>query len=136
MDVPGQRGRYGDGRAHTDARCDSLVAPLWRIVTRNSAAKIAGNLGVFRASRWARNWHAGCKGARLTMKRFVLVSATFLALACSSQRPANDPGPAQRAGAKVDEGAESAKESAKKAGDKVGDATEKAGDKLKGKSDD
>jgi hypothetical protein len=69
------------------------------------------------------------------MKFFWLVSAAFLALACSSQRPASDPGPAQRAGAKMDEGAESAKESAKKAGAKVGDATEKAGDKLREKSD-
>ena len=69
------------------------------------------------------------------MKCFVLASAVSLALACSSQRPANDPGPAERAGAKVDEGAESAKESAKKAGDKAGDATEKAGNKLKEKSD-
>jgi hypothetical protein len=70
------------------------------------------------------------------MKRLVLASATVLALACSNQKPANDPGPAQRAGAKVDEGAESAKESAKKAGEKVGETTEKAGDKLKEKSDD
>jgi hypothetical protein len=72
----------------------------------------------------------------VAMKRFAFASATILALACSSQKPANDPGPAQRAGAKVDEGAESAKESAKKAGDKVGDATEKAGNKLKEKTDD
>jgi hypothetical protein len=69
------------------------------------------------------------------MNRLILISAVALALACSSQKPANDPGPAQRAGSKMDEPAESAKESAKKAGEKVGNATEKAGNKLKQKSD-
>jgi len=54
----------------------------------------------------------------------------LMALACSSQKPANDAGPAQRAGASVDDGAAKAKESAKEAGKKVGDATEKAGDKI------
>jgi hypothetical protein len=72
---------------------------------------------------------------RVTMKRFFLIGMTVLALSCSSQKPAADPGPAQRAGAKVDEGAESAKESAKEAGDKAGNATEKAGEKLKEKSE-
>lgn len=58
-----------------------------------------------------------------------------LLLGCRHDKPANDPGPAQKAGAAIDEGAEDAKESAKKAGKKVGEATEKAGDKLQEKSD-
>ena len=53
---------------------------------------------------------------------------------CSTNKPAHDAGPAQKAGAAVDEGAHDAKESAKKAGEKVGEATEKAGDKLQEKS--
>ncbi len=72
------------------------------------------------------------------MTRFLVASTILIALiapACASNKPANDPGPAERAGAKVDEGAESAKNSAKKAGEQVGDATERAGDKLKEKSD-
>ncbi len=67
---------------------------------------------------------------------FLLVSACVVALGCSSQKPANDAGPAQRAGASVDEGAAKAKESAKEAGKKVGDATEKAGDKIDEKTHD
>ncbi len=67
---------------------------------------------------------------------FVMISACALALACSSQKTAKDPGPAQSAGASVDEGAEKAKESAKEAGKKVGDATEKAGDKIDEKTHD
>jgi hypothetical protein len=59
-----------------------------------------------------------------------------LALGCSTNKPANDAGPAQKAGAAVDEGAHDAKKSAKKAGEKVGEATEKAGDKLQEKSGD
>ena len=66
----------------------------------------------------------------------VSISACALALACSSQKTANDPGPAQRAGASVDDGAEKAKESAKEAGQKVGDATQKAGDKIDEKTHD
>jgi hypothetical protein len=62
--------------------------------------------------------------------------ACVLALACSSQKQATDPGPAQRAGASVDEGAEKAKESAKEAGKKVGDATEKAGNEIDEKAGD
>jgi len=73
--------------------------------------------------------------AQATMSRVLSIGAIALALSCSGQKRATDPGPAQRAGATVDEGAESAKESAKKAGDKVGNATEKAGEKLKEKSD-
>ncbi len=69
------------------------------------------------------------------MTRFLFASTLLVAFACASQKPASDPGPAERAGAKLDEGAESAKESAKKAGDKVGAATERAGDKLKQQSD-
>ena len=72
------------------------------------------------------------------MTRFLIASTFLIALvapACATSKPANDPGPAERAGAKVDEGAASAKDSAKKAGEKVGDATERAGDKLKEKSD-
>lgn len=57
-----------------------------------------------------------------------------IALGCSSNKPAK--GPAEKAGAAVDEGAHDAKESAKKAGEKVGEATEKAGDKLQEKSGD
>jgi len=73
----------------------------------------------------------------VTARAFVTVCtvyASFAALGCARQKPADDPGPAERAGAKVDEGAASAKDSAKKAGEKVGDATERAGDKLKEKS--
>lgn len=69
------------------------------------------------------------------MNRLFFTCAAICALACSSQKHANDAGPAQRAGAKVDEGAESAKESAEKAGEKTGEATEKAGQKLKDKSE-
>jgi hypothetical protein len=70
------------------------------------------------------------------MLRSFFACAAMFALACSSQKHANDAGPAQRAGAKIDEGAESAKESAEKAGEKTGEATEKAGQKLKEKSED
>jgi len=59
-----------------------------------------------------------------------------LALACSTQKPANDAGPAQKAGAAVDESAHDAKESAKKAGKKLGEASEKAGDELQEESGD
>ena len=55
---------------------------------------------------------------------------------CSSQKQANNPGPAQRAGSGVDQGAEKAKESAKEAGKKVGNATKKAGDKIDEKTSD
>ena len=65
--------------------------------------------------------------------QFSIVCACVLALACSSQKTAKDPGPAQRAGASVDEGAEKAKESAKEAGQKVGNTTEKAGEKNRSK---
>ena len=51
-------------------------------------------------------------------------------LACSNHRPANAPGPAQKTGAAVDEGAKDAKETAKEAGKKLGEESEKAGDKL------
>ena len=61
---------------------------------------------------------------------FLFVSTCLIALGCSSHKPANDAGPAQRAGASLDEGARKAKESAKQAGKKVGDATQKAGDKI------
>lgn len=69
------------------------------------------------------------------MNRLFFACAAMFALSCSSQKHANDAGPAERAGAKVDEGAESAKESAKEAGEKTGEATEKAGQKLKDKSE-
>jgi len=59
-----------------------------------------------------------------------------LVFGCSTNKPANDAGPAQKAGAAVDEGAEDAKEATKKAGNEVGEATEKAGDKLQEKSGD
>jgi hypothetical protein len=64
------------------------------------------------------------------------ITMCALALGCSSQKQANAPGPAQRAGSSVDEGAEKAKEAAKAAGKKVGDATEKAGDKIDEKTSD
>lgn len=71
------------------------------------------------------------------MKLFTLTFVgCALAIACSTNKPANDPGPAQKAGAAVDEGAHDAKEGAKEAGEKVGEATEKAGDKLQEKSGD
>ncbi len=64
------------------------------------------------------------------------VASCALVLACSSNKPANSPGPAEEAGAKVDEGAANAKESAAEAGHKVGEATEKAGDKMQEKTGD
>jgi hypothetical protein len=66
----------------------------------------------------------------------VVFSSYALVFACSSNKPANDPGPAQKAGAAVDEGARDAKESAKEAGEDVGEATEKAGEKVQEKSGD
>lgn len=60
----------------------------------------------------------------------------FASLACSTNKPAQEPGPAEKAGAAVDQGAEDAKESAKEAGHKVGEETEKAGDKLEEKTGD
>jgi hypothetical protein len=60
----------------------------------------------------------------------------LFALACSSQKHVAASGPAQRAGASIDEGAQKAKESAQEAGKKVGDATEKAGNKLDKKTGD
>jgi len=72
----------------------------------------------------------------LAMKSRLLAVAAccVLACACSTQKPAHEPGPAEKAGAAVDEGAEDVKESAKKAGHKVGEATEKAGDKIQEKT--
>jgi len=69
----------------------------------------------------------------LTLMLFI---GCALAFGCSRDKPANDPGPAQKAGAAVDEGARDAKDSAKKAGEEVGEATEKAGDKMQEKSGD
>ena len=62
--------------------------------------------------------------------------ACLIALACSSQKPAADPEPAQRAGASVDEGAEKAKESAKEAGEKVANAGERAANRIAEKTGD
>ncbi|MES1173622.1 MAG: hypothetical protein ABUL62_04765 [Myxococcales bacterium] len=62
--------------------------------------------------------------------------ALLVCFACSHDKPANDPGPAQKAGAALDRGAEDAKEGTKKAANKVGDATEKAGDKIQEKTGD
>jgi len=72
------------------------------------------------------------------MKTLLLTTVTLGALAfgCSSQKPANDPGPAQKAGAAVDEAAYDTKEGAKKAADKVGEATEKTGEKIQEKTGD
>jgi hypothetical protein len=71
------------------------------------------------------------------MQSFKLLAVcSALAFGCSTNKPANDPGPAQKAGAAVDEGAHDAKESAKEAGKKVGEATEKAGDKMQEKTGD
>ena len=57
-------------------------------------------------------------------------------LACSSHRPANAPGPAEKAGAAIDNGAKDAQEATKNAAHHVGNATEKAGNKLKEKTSD
>ena len=65
---------------------------------------------------------------------FAVCCALFACIACSTNKPANDAGPAQKAGAAVDQGAEDTKEGAKKAANKVGDATEKAGDKIQEKT--
>ena len=65
-----------------------------------------------------------------------MVASGALALACGSQKPANDPGPAQKAGAAVDEAAQDTKEGAKKAAHKVGEATEKTGEKIHEKTGD
>ena len=67
----------------------------------------------------------------------LLLAGSFaLFIACSSQKPANAPGPAEKAGAAVDESAEDAMESAEHAGKKVGDATEEAGEDIKEKTGD
>ena len=67
---------------------------------------------------------------------FLFVTCCALAFGCSTNKPANDPGPAQKAGAAVDEAAHDTKESAKDAGEKVGEATENAGEKMQEKSGD
>lgn len=59
-----------------------------------------------------------------------------LVFSCNSQKRATDPGPAQKAGAAIDESAADAKDSTEKAGKKVGAAAEKAGDKIKEKTSD
>ncbi len=64
------------------------------------------------------------------------VATCVFAAACSSNKPANSPGPAEEAGAKVDEGAADVKESAQEAGHKVGETTEKAGEKIQTKTGD
>ena len=71
------------------------------------------------------------------MMKSTLLAATacVFAFACSSQQPAKEPGPMEKAGAAVDEGAEDAKDSAKNAGEKVGEATEKAGEKIQDKTE-
>ena len=68
--------------------------------------------------------------------KFMFVSCCVMAFGCSTSKPANDPGPAQKAGAAVDGAAHDTKESAKAAGEKVGEATEKAGEKMQEKSGD
>ena len=72
----------------------------------------------------------------MKFRLFAIIASGALAFACGSQKPANDPGPAQKAGAEVDETAHDAKESAKEAGHDVGEATEEAGDKVKEKTSD
>jgi hypothetical protein len=69
-----------------------------------------------------------------SLAKLVACCALFACFACSTEKPANDPGPAQTAGTAVDQGAHDAKESAKHAGNKVGEATEKAGDKIQEKT--
>ena len=66
--------------------------------------------------------------------KLLLAACCALAFGCSTNKPANDAGPAQKAGAAVDEGAHDVKESAKEAGEKVDEATEKAGDKMQEKT--
>lgn len=65
------------------------------------------------------------------------VAPMVVALACShndgSADPATNPGPAQRAGAHVDEAGHDVKEGAKSAASAVGSVTEKAGEKMQGK---
>lgn len=64
-------------------------------------------------------------------------SSTLLAcFACSTDKPAKDPGPAQKAGAAVDRGSNDAQESAKEAGQKAADTAQKAGDKIQEKTGD
>ena len=57
-----------------------------------------------------------------------------LSAACSHHEPAK--GPMERAGAQVDDDAAAAKRGVKKAANKVGEETEKAGDKIKEKTED
>ena len=68
---------------------------------------------------------------------FALTACAAIALtcACSSQKHVEEPGPAEKAGAAVDEGAADAKDSAQEAAKDVGEATEDAGDKVKEKTD-
>ncbi len=69
-----------------------------------------------------------------------IASSTLLAccacFACSTEKPANDSGPAQQAGATVDQGADDAQESAKEAGQKAADTAKKAADKSQEKTGD
>jgi hypothetical protein len=75
-------------------------------------------------------------GPGMKSHMLMIVACCGLAFACSTNKPAKDAGPAEKAGAAVDEGARDAKESAKEAGEKVGEATENAGDKIQEKSGD
>jgi len=61
-------------------------------------------------------------------------ATVVLSAACSHHEPAK--GPMERAGAQVDDDAAAAKHGVKKAVNKVGEAGEKAGEKIKEKTED
>jgi len=69
------------------------------------------------------------------MSKYSLLASILVTLpiiGCGgSKHPAEEPGPAEKAGAKVDRAAEDTKESAKKAKEKTGEKAEEAGDKIK-----
>ncbi|HET7542913.1 MAG TPA: hypothetical protein VFK05_23735 [Polyangiaceae bacterium] len=69
------------------------------------------------------------------MKLLELTLFSSVLLACS-HKPANAPGPAQKAGAALDQGAHDAKETTKEAGRKLGEESDKAGEKLRDKHGD
>ncbi len=89
-----------------------------------------------RAARWLRAGTLTAMGLAMKLIGVLVLICCPLSFGCSRSKPANDAGPAQKAGAVVDQGARDTKESAKEAGKKIGEATEKAGDKMQEKSGD
>jgi hypothetical protein len=69
------------------------------------------------------------------MSKYSLIASILVTLpivGCGgSKQPAEEPGPAEKAGEKVDQAAEDTKESAEKAAEKTGEKAEEAGDKVK-----